>query len=143
MSHKQKTNSLHINNNKRNNYFSSFTNNNKIIKELNWVKRNNNIANNINFTNENIKNYYTQGNCTCNLDTDNIKTKKDLNIKDYKDNKEDIKYKKISAKEMKEKYHKFMQRNKFIHGSYDTSNRLHLFKKSVLCITVTILMRIT
>ena len=129
MSHKQKTNSLHINNNKRNNYFSSFTNNNKIIKELNWVKRNNNIANNINFTNENIKNYYTQGNCTCNLDTDNIKTKKDLNIKDYKDNKEDIKYKKISAKEMKEKYHKFMQGNKFIHGSYDTSNRLHLIKK--------------
>ena len=128
MSRKQKTNSLHISNNKRNNYFSSFTSNNKIIKELNSVKRNN-IANNINFTNENIKNYYTQGNCTCNLDTDNVKTKKDLNIKDYKDNKEEIKYKKISAKEMKEKYHKFMQGNKFIHGSYDTSNRLHLIKK--------------
>ena len=120
MSRKQKTNSLHISN--KNNFFSSF-NNNKATKELNSLKRNN-ITNNINFTNENIKNYYTQGN----LESDNTKTKKHLNMKENKEISEK-KYKKISAKEMKEKYHKFIQGNKFIHGSYDTSNRLHLIKK--------------
>ena len=113
MARKQKTNSLQINN--KNNFFSSF-NNNKITKELNSLKRNN-ITNNGNYINE-IKNY-TQSN----IDSENTKTKKFLN------QKEDVKFKKISAKEMKEKYHKFMQGNKFIHGSYDTSNRLHLFKK--------------
>ena len=37
--------------------------------------------------------------------------------------------KKINIKEMKEKYHKLLRGNKFTHGSYDTTNRLHLFKK--------------
>ena len=36
---------------------------------------------------------------------------------------------KINVKEMKEKYHKLLIGNKLIHGSYDTTNRLHLFKK--------------
>ena len=113
MTRKQKTNSLHINN--KNNFFSSF-NNNKIIRELNFLKRNN-ITNNGNYIND-IKNY-TQSN----IDLENTKTRKFLI------QKEEVKFKKISAKEMKEKYHKFIQGNKYIHGSYDTSNRLHLFKK--------------
>ena len=37
--------------------------------------------------------------------------------------------KKINVKEMKEKYHKLLRGNKFTHGSYDTTNRMHLFKK--------------
>ena len=37
--------------------------------------------------------------------------------------------KKINVKEMKEKYHKLLRGNKFTHGSYDTTNRLHLLKK--------------
>ena len=118
MSRKQKINSFQINN--KNNFFSSF-NNYKITKESNSLKRNN-ISNNENFINYYIKNY------TQSLDLDNIKTKNNLNSIEKKDIKEN-KFKRISAKEMKEKYHKFMQGNKFIHGSYDTSNRLHLFKK--------------
>ena len=31
---------------------------------------------------------------------------------------------------MKEKYHKLLKGNKFTHGSYDTTNRLYLFKKT-------------
>ena len=120
MSRKQKTNSLHISN--KNNFFSSF-NNNKVIKDLNSLKRNN-ITNNINFINEHAKSNHTQGN----LEYENPKVKKHLLIKENNDMSEN-KYRKISAKEMKEKYHKFMQGNKIIHGSYDTSNRLHLFKK--------------
>ena len=115
MSRKQKTNSFQINN--KNNFFSSFNN----YKQTKDSKRNN-ISNTDNFINYYVKNY------TQSLDLDNIKTKKTLNSIEKKDNKEN-KFKKISAKEMKEKYHKFMQGNKFIHGSYDTSNRLHLFKK--------------
>ena len=42
-------------------------------------------------------------------------------------NKNEIK--KINVKEMKEKYHNLLRGNKFTHGSYDTTNRLHLFKK--------------
>ena len=119
MSRKQKTNSLHIKS--KNIYFSSF-NNNRLSKELNSIKRNN-ISNNDNFINEHIKNF-TQGN----FDLEKTKTKKFLNLKEHKEISEK-KTTKISAKEMKDKYHKFMQGNKFIHGSYDTSNRLHLFKK--------------
>ena len=37
--------------------------------------------------------------------------------------------KKINVKEMKEKYHKLLRGNKITHGSYDTTNRLHLLKK--------------
>ena len=119
MSRKQKTNSLHIKS--KNIYFSSF-NNNKLTKEINSLKRNN-ISNNDNFINEHIKNF-TQGN----LDLETTKTKKFINLKENKEISEK-KIKKISAVEMKKKYHKFMQGNKYIHGSYDTSNRLHLFKK--------------
>ena len=118
MSRKQKTNSFQIKN--KNNFFFSF-NNYKQIKESNPLKRNN-ISNNDNFIN-----YYIKNN-TQSLDLDNIKTKKNINSIEKNDIKEN-KFKKISAKEMKEKYHKFMQGNKIIHGSYDTSNRLHLFKK--------------
>ena len=118
MSRKQKTNSLQINN--KNNFFSSF-NNNKISKEVNLLKKNN-ITNNDNFINEHTKTYIQT------LDIENTRTKKFLNSNERKRASEN-KFKKISAKEMKEKYHKFMQGNKFIHGSYDTSNRLHLFKK--------------
>ena len=37
--------------------------------------------------------------------------------------------KKINVKEMKEKYHNLLRGKKFTHGSYDTTNRLHLLKK--------------
>jgi len=119
---KQKTYSLQINNKNKNNFFSSFNNNNKISKELDSIKKNKIIGNNI-MINEHVKNY-TQ----VNLDSDNQKVRK---ISAYKESKEisEKKYNKISAKEMKEKYHKFMMGNKIIHGSYDTSNRLHIFKK--------------
>ena len=119
LSRKQKTNSLQINN--KTNFFSSF-NNNKISKDLNSIKRNN-ITNNDNFIIDHLIKNSTQT-----IDLESTKTKKYLNSKDKKEVSEN-KYKKISAKEMKEKYHKFMQGNKYIHGSYDTSNRLHLFKK--------------
>ena len=119
---KQKTYSLQINNKNKNNFFSSFNNNNKISKELNSLKRNKMIGNN-NLINEHVKNY-TQ----VNLDSENQNVRK---ISAYNDRKEisEKKYNKISAKEMKEKYHKFIMGNKIIHGSYDTSNRLHIFKK--------------
>ena len=102
MSRKQKTNSLQINNK---NNFSSF-NNNKITKEINQLKRNN-----VTTINEHKKNY------TQTIELEKTRTKKYLNSKE-KEKKQvsENKYKKISAKEMKEKYHKFMQRNKFIHG---------------------------
>ena len=35
----------------------------------------------------------------------------------------------LKCMEMKEKYHKLLRGNKFTHGSYDTTNRLHLLKK--------------
>ena len=119
---KQKTYSLQINNKNKNNFFSSFNYNNKIAKELNSIKRNKIIGNN-NLINEHVKNY-TQ----VNLDSENQKVTKISACKDRKEISEK-KYNKISAKEMKEKYHKFMMGNKLIHGSYDTSNRLHIFKK--------------
>ena len=110
---KQKTNSLHINNRKKNN----------IIKELNSLRSNNNInIRNNNFLNDHIKNF-TQVNLSLEK-----KSKKNIIYKNSKNTSKN-KLKKISAKEMKEKYHKFMNGNKIIHGSYDTSNRLHLFKK--------------
>ena len=119
---KQKTYSLQINNKNKNNFFSSFNYNNKISKELNSLKRNKMIGN-TNFINEHVKNY-TQAN----LDSENKKVRKISAYNDRKDISEK-KYNKISAKEMKEKYHKFMMGNKLIHGSYDTSNRLHILKK--------------
>ena len=119
---KQKTYSLQINNKNKNNFFSSFNNNNKILKELNSIKMNKMIGNN-NLINEHVKNY-TQ----VNLDSENQKVRK---IPAYNERKgiSEKKYNKISAKEMKEKYHKYMMGNKIIHSSYDTSNRLHIFKK--------------
>ena len=122
MPEKQKTYSLQINNKNKNNFFSSFNSNNIMSKELNSIKRNNMIGNS-NLINEHVKNY-TQGN----FGSESQKIRK---ISGYKDSKEisEKKYNKISAKEMKEKYHKFMMGNKIMHGSYDTSNRLHLFKK--------------
>ena len=125
LARKQKTNSLHINSKNKNKFFSSFCNSNKIVKELNLLKNNNNIIiENNNFINEHAKNN-TQGN----LDLESKKVKKYLTHKDCKNVSERKNIKKISTKEMKEKYHKFIQRNKIIHGSYDTSNRLHIFKK--------------
>ena len=119
---KQKTNSLQINNKNKNNFFSSFCKNFKLTKDFNCIKMNKNKGS-INLINEHIK-YFTQ----VNLDSENQANKKIFNYKDSKEVSEN-KLKTISAKEMKEKYHKFIMGNKIIHGSYDTSNRLHLFKK--------------
>ena len=120
LTHKQKTNSLHINN--KNNFFSSFCNSNKIVKELNLLKNYNILENNY-LINESIKNYTQNNFCLENKKTKKLFAYKDKNISERKT------IKKINTKEMKEKYHKFIQRNKIIHGSYDTSNRLHIFKK--------------
>ena len=66
------------------------------------------------------------------------KSLKNDKIKNINDNKNNInndmninsnELKTIKAKEMKEKYHKLLRGNKITHGSYDTNNRLHLFKK--------------
>jgi hypothetical protein len=118
---KQKTNSLHINKQNKNNFFSSLNNNYRISKDLNSMKMSNQGNNNL--VKDHIKSV-TQ----FNLDSE---TQKNTKILSYKGSKEVSKNKpkKVSAKEMQEKYHKFMLGNKIIHGSYDTSNRLHLFKK--------------
>ena len=118
---KQKTNSLHINKKNKNNFFSSLNNNYRISKDLNFMKMNNQGNNNL--MKDHIKSV-TQ----VNLDSEYQKNPKILSYKGSKEVSKS-KPKKISAKEMQEKYHKFMLGNKIIHGSYDTSNRMHLFKK--------------
>ena len=118
---KQKTNSLHINKKNKNNFFSSLNNNYKISKDLNSMKMS--IQGNNNLVKDHIKSV-TQ----VNLDSESQKNPKILSYKGSKEVSKN-KPKKISAKEMQKKYHKFMLGNKIIHGSYDTSNRLHLFKK--------------
>ena len=116
---KQKTISLQINK-KNKNFFSSFYIN-KLKKEINSIKIKS-LINNDNFMNEYIKKS-TQDN----LDLGKIKTKRILNLNENK-KLSDNKLKKISAKIIKQEYHKFIQNNK-IHGSYDTSNRSYLIKK--------------
>jgi len=118
---RQKTNSLHINKKNKNNFFSSLNNNFKISKDFNFMKMNNQVNNNL--EKEHIKSI-TQ----VNLDSVNQKNPKILSYKGSKEVSKN-KHQKISVKEMQEKYHKFMLGNKIIHGSYDTSNRFHLFKK--------------
>ena len=118
---KQKTNSLLINKKNKNNFFSSLNNNYRISKDLNSMKMSNQGNNNL--VKDHIK-CVTQ----VNLDSETQKNQKMLSYKGSKEVSKN-KPKKISAKEMQKKYHKFMLGNKIIHGSYDTSNRLHLFKK--------------
>ena len=117
---KQKTNSVHINNK---NYFISSFNNNKLNTLSIFTDFNSTVNSKNNFKNikENLK-----------FNTENNFKSNNFNKKNAKLNKEDkeiTSLKKVSAREMKEKYHKLMQGNKIIHGSYDTSQRLHLFKK--------------
>jgi len=118
---KQKTNSLHINKKNKNNFFSSLNNNYRVSKDLNSMKMNN--QGNNNFVKDHIKSV-TQ----VNLEAEAQKNSKILSYKGSKEVSKN-KPKKVSAKEMQAKYHKFMLGNKIIHGSYDTSNRFHLFKK--------------
>ena len=117
---KQKTNSMHINNK---NYFISSFNNNK-LNTLSIFTDFNSTMNNKN-TFKMIKEHF-KFNTEYNLKENHYSKK---NAKMNKEIKENTLVKKISAREMKEKYHKLMQGSKIIHGSYDTSNRMHLFKK--------------
>ena len=65
------------------------------------------------------------------LKKDKYKTIRDKKIINTENNiiSNNTEMKKINVKEMKEKYHKLLRGNKITHGSYDTANRLHLFKK--------------
>ena len=76
-----------------------------------------NINKNYILTNENIKNE--------NDKNKNINDKK--NTYNNKTNSNEIR--KLNVKEMKEKYHKLLRGNKATHGSYDTTNRFHLYKR--------------
>ena len=85
-------------------------------------------------TNKNSKN--TLGNtCTSKslkkdkVNKNNNEKKIDNNNNNDINNNNGNEMKKINVKEMKEKYHKLLRGNKFTHGSYDTTNRLHLLKK--------------
>ena len=88
--------------------------------EAELIKDMNNKNNGLNsFTSKSLKkNIYTNKN-------DKKINNNDSNINKINNNE----IKKINVKEMKEKYHKLLRGNKFTHGSYDTTNRLHLFKK--------------
>ena len=61
------------------------------------------------------------------VNKNNKEKKNDNNNNDLNNNGNEII--KINVKEMKEKYHKLLRGTKFTHGSYDTMNRQHLFKR--------------
>ena len=83
----------------------------KLIKDIN---NKNNILNT--FASKNLK----KDNLNNNNDKKVINNDNNINVNDLK---------KINVKEMKEKYHKLLRGNKFTHGSYDTTSRLHILKK--------------
>ena len=147
MIRKNKTNSLQINN--KNEFLSSFNLTKEKIGaniEIDII----NIEENIfKYKKKSIKKFInnkTQSNSEAELVKENNKnflngfTSKSLK-KDKTKNNNDKKetndtnannnngLKKINVKEMKEKYHKLLRGNKFTHGSYDTTNRLHILKK--------------
>ena len=149
---KNKTNSLQINN--KNEFLSSFNLNREKIPGTNIEIDVINIEDNIIKYKKSLKKYInnkTQTNSETELIKDissnrfkgltaftskSIKKDKYKNIRDKKiintqnniiNNNTEMK--KINVKEMKEKYHKLLRGNKITHGSYDTANRLHYFKK--------------
>ena len=145
MMRKNKTNSLQINN--KNEFLNSFNlPKDKITStniEIDIININEN--NIVRYNKKSIKKYLnnkTQSNSEAELIKDinnknkntliNTLTSKSLKKDKINKNNNDINItdmKKINVKEMKEKYHNILRGNKFTHGSYDTTNRLHLFKK--------------
>ena len=146
---KTKTNSLQINDN--NQFLSSFN----LTKDK--IPCSNNELDIINIEDKIVKyhkklvrksvNHKTQSNSEAELfqeninknyilTNENIKSVKDknMNINDkkntYNNNKiNSNEIRKLNVKEMKEKYHKLLRGNKATHGSYDTTNRFHLYKR--------------
>ena len=146
MIRKTKTNSLQINN--KNEFLSSFNITKEKIPgkniELDIINIEDNIVKYKKKTINKFINNKTQSNSEAELIKDNNKNflntftskslKKDKNNnnngkKEVNNANTNNEMKKINVKEMKEKYHKLLRGNKFTHGSYDTTNRLHLLKK--------------
>ena len=147
MIRKTKINSMQINN--KNEFLSSFNLTKEKIPgtniELDIINLEDNIAKYKKKSIKKFMNNKTQSNSEAELIQDNNKNflntftskslkkdktknnndKKEINIANLTSNE----MKKINVKEMKEKYHKLLRGNKFTHGSYDTTNRLHLLKK--------------
>ena len=147
MIRKTKINSMQINN--KNEFLSSFNLTKEKIPgtniELDIINLEDNIAKYKKKSIKKFMNNKTQSNSEAELIQDNNKNflntftskslkkdktknnndKKETNIANLTSNE----MKKINVKEMKEKYHKLLRGNKFTHGSYDTTNRLHLLKK--------------
>ena len=144
---KTKTNSLQINDNQ---FLSSFN----LTKDK--IPCSNNEIDIINIEDNIVKyhkklirksvNHKTQSNSEAELFQDNINKNYFLtneNIKNENDKNKNINDKnntynnkttnneirKLNVKEMKEKYHKLLRGNKATHGSYDTTNRFHLYKR--------------
>ena len=151
---KTKTNSVQINNKKE--FLSSFHLTKEKIPGTNIeidiinIEDNNNNNNNIKYHKKSIKKFLnnkTQSNSEAELIKDmnnknnnlntfiskSLKKNKFKSNNDKKTNNNDNinnnEIKKLNVKEMKEKYHKLLRGNKVTHGSYDTTNRLHLLKK--------------
>jgi len=151
---KTKTNSIQINNKKE--FLSSFhltkekiPGTNIEIDIINIEDNNNN--NNIKYHKKSIKKFLnnkTQSNSEAELIKDmnnknnnlntfiskslkknKFKSNNDKKTNNNNDNINNNEIKKLNVKEMKEKYHKLLRGNKVTHGSYDTTNRLHLLKK--------------
>ena len=151
MIRKIKTNSLQINN--KNQFLSSFNLTKEKIPgtniELDIINIEDNIFKHHKKSIKKLVNNKTQTNSEAELfsgvnnknyvfnTVENKSIKKDkIKIINDKKNNNDInnmnstnEIKKINVKEMKEKYHKLLRGNKITHGSYDTTNRLHLLKK--------------
>ena len=145
---KTKTNSLQINDN--NQFLSSFNlTKDKIpcsTNELDIINIEDNIVNYHKKLIRKSVNHKTQSNSEAELFQENINKNYILtneNIKNENDKNKNINDKKntynnktnsneirkLNVKEMKEKYHKLLRGNKATHGSYDTTNRFHLYKR--------------
>ena len=144
---KTKTNSLQINDNQ---FLSSFNlTKDKIpcsTNELDIINIEDNIVNYHRKLIRKSVNHKTQSNSEAELFQENInknyfltkeniknENDKNKNINDkkntYNNKTNNNEIRKLNAKEMKEKYHKLLKGNKATHGSYDTTNRFHLYKR--------------
>ncbi len=147
--HKNKTNSLQINDKK--DLINSFNfSKEKLVGNnigIDFIKLNDNIIKHQKKQINKFLNNKTQSNSEAELmrvmknknsllnTLTNNSLKKDNGIKNnnnekkLNNNNNGNEIKKINIKEMKEKYHKLLRGNKLTHGSYDTTNRFQLFKK--------------
>lgn len=117
-----------ISNSNKNTFLSSFNSNNKINSGFE--------DNQIKFVNLNKKeSLYNKTLSNIDMISYSIsknKVQEKISQPNYEDNFKGIRQinnEKMSVKEMKEKYRKVLQESKIIHGSYDITNRLHIFNK--------------